>query len=278
MGTRTTNFAVILVLVLAGCGSCEEETENGENGDTGITDTVEDDTTNGVESWPIVRVSVASDGTQQNLSGAFPSISEQGRFVSFVSEADNLVPDDTNQVTDVFEHDRDADDDGTYDQTESGKRQTVRASVTSAGEEGTGGQSSHTATSADGRFVAFGSAMTNLASGDSNQAPDIFVFDREAGETVQVSVASDGTPADSGLLNQGSINPDISASGRFVVFRSSSTNLVAGDTNGLPDIFVHDRDADEDGTFDEPGEVATVRVNVDDDGNQTVPPDRKSVV
>jgi Tol biopolymer transport system component len=77
-----------------------------------------------------------------------------------------------------------------------------------------------------------------------------------AAQTVPVSVASDGTPA-----NNNSLLPSMSASGRFVTFMSFADNLVAGDTNGVEDVFLRDRDTDADGVFDEPGAVATVRVS-----------------
>src|SRR5262249_50767924 len=100
--------------------------------------------------------------------------------------------------------------------------------------------------SADGRFVAFASDASNLVAGDTNAAADVFVHDRcvsngspVAGcspSTERVSVASDGTQG-----NFYSSGAAISALGRFVAFVSGSTNLVAGDTNGWADVFVHDR-------------------------------------
>ncbi len=74
----------------------------------------------------------------------------------------------------------------------------------------------------------------------------------------RVSVSSTGGQA----LGGESTSPAISANGRFVAFQSRATNLVPGDTNGLMDVFVHDRDADGNGIFDEAGEVRTERVNL----------------
>jgi hypothetical protein len=79
----------------------------------------------------------------------------------------------------------------------------------------------------------------------------------DAGLTVRVSVASDGTQG-----NHFSFFPALSADGRFVAFESAADTLVAGNANNTIDIFVHDRDADADGILDEPGAVATVRVGV----------------
>ena len=173
-------------------------------------------------------VSVASDGTQGNVTSFFPAISADGRQVAFWSSASNLVPGDTNGSRDVFVHDRTT---GT----------TERVSVASDGAEANA-ISSLSAISADGRHVAFWSSASNLVPGDTNGAPDVFVHDRAAGATERVSVASDGTEANG--FSQGA---GISADGRFVVITSTSSNLVPGDTNGVEvgqqkwDVFVHDR-------------------------------------
>jgi Tol biopolymer transport system component len=89
--------------------------------------------------------------------------------------------------------------------------------------------------SADGRFVAFESDATNLVIGDFNGADDVFIHDRSTGTTQRVSVDRAGNEG-----NRASGGPSISASGRVVVFWSSATNLVPGDTNGLTDVFVRD--------------------------------------
>lgn len=90
--------------------------------------------------------------------------------------------------------------------------------------------------SADGRFVAFDSALSNLVEGDINRDSDVFVRDMVSGVTELVSVSSTGVQ---GL--GASERPRISADGRYVAFQSDSSNLVAGDTNGTTDVFVHDR-------------------------------------
>jgi Tol biopolymer transport system component len=162
----------------------------------------------------------------QSAGGASldPSISADGRYVAFRSNATNLVPGDTNAQPDVFVRDTVA-------------NTTVRASVTNEGAQATGGGSLLPSISADGRHVAFSSAATNLVPGDTNGRPDIFVRDLVAGTTTRVSVATGGGQAD-----DGSFVPSISGNGRYVAFDSPSTNLVAGDTNGVSDIFVHDRE------------------------------------
>ncbi|MCB8959948.1 MAG: PD40 domain-containing protein [Ardenticatenales bacterium] len=209
------------------------------------------------------RISVASDGTQGNAqSGDFepPALSDDGRYIAFVSAASNLVPGDTNNVQDVFVHDQ---------QT----GQTVRVSITAGGEQNPW-FSWNIAISGDGRYVAFGT-NGSLVAGDTGQF-DIYVHDRDSDadgifdepgaiSNSLVSIASDGTKANFGA------NPSdiaISPDGRHITFASAASNLVPDDTNGEIDTFVHDRDTDEDGIFDEPGAIHTARVSVATDGTQ----------
>ncbi len=168
------------------------------------------------------RASVATGGTEADGGSTIPAISADGRFVAFESVASNLVGGDTNGLDDIFVRDRQT---GT----------TERVSVATGGGQANG-HSFEPAISADGRFVAFYSEATNLVSGDTNGADDIFVHDRQTGTTERVSVATGGAEA-----TDYSYTPAISADGRFVAFRSDATNLVSGDTNGTADIFVHDR-------------------------------------
>jgi Tol biopolymer transport system component len=112
---------------------------------------------------------------------------------------------------------------------------TELISVSSSGEQGNG-DSAPSAISADGRDVAFSSDGSNLVAGDTNRTEDVFVRDRELGTTERVSVSSTGQQG-----NDESFEPAISANGRYVAFTSGASNLVAGDTNGNWDVFVHDR-------------------------------------
>jgi hypothetical protein len=170
-----------------------------------------------------VRVSVSSSGEQGNDHSWNNSISADGRYVTFVSYASNLVAGDTNGVPDIFVHDR-----------QTGV--TERVSISSSGEQGNFGSSHYSAISADGRYVAFESDASNLVDGDTNGVPDIFVHDRQSGVTERVSVSSSGEQGN-GL----SIETYISADGRYVAYSSYASNLVDGDTNGAQDIFMHDR-------------------------------------
>jgi hypothetical protein len=171
------------------------------------------------------RVSVDSLGIEGNGTSLEPSMSADGRFVAFRSSASNLVPGDTNGSQDIFVHDRLL-------------GVTERVSVDSVGAEGDA-SSSGPSISADGRFVVFNSDASNLVSGDSNGSQDIFVHDRQTGETTRVSIDSQG---DQG--NGTSVRASISADGQLVAFLSNATNLVSNDANEFDDIFVHERPSD----------------------------------
>lgn len=169
-----------------------------------------------------VLVSKNAAGKHGNDTSFAPSLSAIGRFVAYASNADNLVPFDTNSACDVFVFD-----------IQTGE--AVRVSVKSTGEEGND-WSGEPQISADGRFVAFSSLAGNLVPGDSNGKKDVFMHDTLTGETRRVSVASGGTQG-----NDDTRVPSISSDGRYVSFSSYASNLVAGDTNAAADIFVHDQ-------------------------------------
>lgn len=150
------------------------------------------------------------------------ALSANGRYIVFESRADNLVTGDTNNKSDIFVRDQST---GT----------TARVSVSSMGVQGNG-DSTRASISSDGRYVAFVSSSSNLVGDDTNGVQDVFVHDRQTGETVRASVSS---MDDEG--NAHSLGAIISADGRYVAFESGSTNLVSGDTNGRVDVFVRDR-------------------------------------
>lgn len=165
------------------------------------------------------RVSIAYDNTQGNNGSYRPSISSDGQFVAFRSDADNLVPSDNNAVADIFVRDRIL---GT----------TELISVSPGGDFGNG-PSNHPAMSADGRYVVFQSEASNLVTGDTNGMPDIFLRDRTLGTTRRISVSSSGMEAD-GISSE----CRISSNGAAISMESEATNLVPGDTNGASDVFV----------------------------------------
>jgi Tol biopolymer transport system component len=203
------------------------------------------------------RVSVDSQGGEANGGSSSPAISNDGQRVAFSSDATNLVADDTNGVRDIFVHDSSA---GTTTRVSVGPG-GVQADGQSDGPGIRGGLSFGPDISRSGRYVTFDSIATNLVSDDTNtcefppsgpsfplpgQCPDVFVHDLRSGTTSRVSVASDGSQADSA-----STDPAISANGRSVVFFSTATNFDSSDTNTCapffgvpgtcPDIYLHQR-------------------------------------
>ena len=166
-------------------------------------------------------VSVGFGAAQSNDSSYMPSLSDDGHLVAFHSSATNLVEGDTNGCMDVFVYD-----------LNSGI--TLRASVSSSGLQGDG--TSYTATiSGNGQHVVFESIARNLISGDTNNNNDIYTHNLVNGQTVRASLATNGEQG-----NNASLTPSISANGKYVVFQSAASNLVAGDVNNFSDIFLRD--------------------------------------
>lgn len=254
-------------------------------------------------------------------------ISDNGRWVVFQSDASNLVANDTNEVSDIFVRDRDADNDGIFDEAGAGQTKTTRVSLTSnegqsnglcpdpcnhgsfsgtisgngryvawsseynfAGNEAftniyrrdrdadgdnifdeaggspnasitelvstvvtcvgceQNGFSDAPAISSNGRHIAFRSASEHLVFSDNNQAIDIFVRDMTQPNCVRMSIRTDNGE---GEPNTDSAGPTISDNGRYVAFSSANDDLVPEDNGNIVDIFVRDRDTDNDGVFDE---------------------------
>jgi Tol biopolymer transport system component len=168
------------------------------------------------------RVSVANNGREANGRSTQPSISADGRLVSFTSSAFNLVTNDVNGSADVFVRDRTA---GT----------TVRVSLRANGGEADG-HSAQSALSADGSTIAFSSSATNIVAGDDNESSDIFVRDLERGTVERASVSSTGA-AGAGPC----FVPSLSAEGRFVAFYCEDRVLVPGDALARA-VYVRDRE------------------------------------
>jgi Tol biopolymer transport system component len=168
------------------------------------------------------RVSVSSRGREANAASGNAWISANGQAVAFESTASDLVAGDSNSKRDVFLRDLRT-------------RRTSRISVSSRGRQGNA-DSRDPASSRDGQLVAFTSDASTLVHGDRNGQRDVFVHDCGTNRTARVSVSSRGREGDGA-----GAEAEISSGGRFVTFSSLAHNLVRGDTNGVQDVFIHDR-------------------------------------
>ncbi|MDQ5922491.1 MAG: hypothetical protein QG644_199, partial [Patescibacteria group bacterium] len=166
-------------------------------------------------------VSVATDGTQGNNTSYDPVISDDGRYVAFASNATNLVPGDTNALSDIFLRDLT-------------NNTTTRISVSNSDVEADS-ESNNAAISSDGKYIVFYSEASNLVDNDNNLAADIFLYDVDLSQISRISVSSSGVEG-----SDGSEDPSISADGRYVTFESWSSDLVEDDSNGEADIFLRD--------------------------------------
>lgn len=165
------------------------------------------------------RVSLSSGGVQGDDNSYSSSLSPDGRFVTIVASATNLVPGDTNGFMDTFVHDRFT-------------GVTERYSLSSSGDQpnqdcfGEG-------VSSDGARVALSTFADNLSPADPYGFEDVFLRDQPTARTSPVSLTLDGGPVD-GHSNDG----EVTADGTWVLFYSEATNLVADDTNASGDVFL----------------------------------------
>ncbi len=168
-------------------------------------------------------------GNQSQLNGgngdSLPSdISTNGQFVAFESSASDLVPNDTNNVADIFLRD-------------AVSNTTALISVAADGSTANGASRSAVITP-DGRYIAFVSAASNLVSGDINNIADIFVRDTWSNTTTLISVGAKAT-TQAPFVNS-SESPEITPDGRYVAFYSTATNLVSAITNYAGEIYLRD--------------------------------------
>lgn len=162
-----------------------------------------------------------------------PFVSSNGQYVLFASTADNLVvlsngaamPSAFPPVLNVFLRDR---TNGT----------TILVSANVDGSAGGNGDSVPTAISSDARYALFESSAGDLVSSDTNGASDVFIRDLVGGATILVSANTNGLSGN-GPSRNAAMTPD----GRYIAFVSAANDLVAGDTNGIPDVFLRDRQA-----------------------------------
>ncbi|MEM6688880.1 MAG: SdrD B-like domain-containing protein, partial [Planctomycetota bacterium] len=163
------------------------------------------------------RVSIASGGTQSDRASYQPSISGDGQYVVFTSASQSFDDRDREIDLDVYAFDRSRDE-------------LTLVSKNVSGEAGNG-DSYDPSISADGSTIAFASSANNLFPGDSESETDIFVFDNKQGRLQQITYG-----------NASSVSPSLNEDGTLVSFTSRANNLVVGDQNEGPDIFLYDRE------------------------------------
>jgi hypothetical protein len=212
-----------------------------------------------------VLISMGTDGSRPNGPSVNGGTDWEADHVIFASRASNLVPGDTNGAYDLFIRKTCLHSVCTPE--------TIRGVLASDGGEPNGdvGWTSTSpedslAVSFSGRFVAFVSSASNLVAGDTNGVDDVFIVDlcinpRTACTpgVLRVSLRNDGTQS-----NFPASQPAVAGAGRYVVFVSDDSSLVAGDTNGVADVFLRDtcRGATEACT------PSTTRVSVATNGSQ----------
>lgn len=185
-----------------------------DNDSNGSTDVFRHDTTTG----ETIRVSVTSDGAQLNSWSIRPRISGDGNLIIFESSATNISQNDNNGQRDVFLHD-----------TTTGN--TVLISKTDSGVAGND-YSEDATISANGRYIVFASAATNLAPNDTTSLGGLFMYDTATESMTRICVS---LPPDATCGKQ-----QISADGRYVTFSSDANNLVPDDANQNSDVFLRD--------------------------------------
>jgi len=168
----------------------------------------------------LFNASTTATGALANGQSYNAVLSGSALYVGFISKATNLVASDTNGTDDMF-----------VKNTQTGV--VVNASTTAAGVQANA-PSADTALSSNGRTAVFTTFATNLAAGDDSYA-DIYAKNLDSGALTRVSTSSSGAGA-----NGNSDNASVSADGRYVVFTSQASNLVAGDTNAHRDVFRKD--------------------------------------
>lgn len=186
----------------------------------------------------ITRVSVTSEGNEANLHSFAPSISGDGRYVTFQSEATNLVADDDNGFTDIFLYDRYTNELKLISRNLAGKSANFKSNFATI--------------SQDGHYIVFQSDASDLVANDTNQVRDVFIYSIESEKIELISINNQGIQGDAP-----SSFPVLSADGRYVAFDSDATNLVTDDTKNYIDVFVHDRTTHE-----------TTRISVNSRGKQ----------
>jgi len=202
----------------------------------------------------VTRVSVLADGSEADAASYEPSISDNGQYVAFTTDSDLFDQDnDFNFASDVYVVNRDANNNGVFDEyATDGAVTTTRMSVGNGGQEADfGGRSGKI--SGDGKWVAF-VADDSLAAADTNSSSDVYV--RATDPAVDnTRLVSGGSTTGGG----GGDLPAISQTGRYITFATSATDVVPGEAQG--GLILRDRDTNNNNVFDESGSVANEHIN-----------------
>jgi Tol biopolymer transport system component len=166
------------------------------------------------------RISLNSAEEQGNGNSSYAIIAANNRHVTYVSFASNMDPADPNTIGDIYVRD-----------LVGGTTELISPGLNN---QPSNGNSHYSVISDDGRFIAYHSESSNLVPNDTNNTPDVFLYDRLLGTTRRVSLSITG-----GQGNGPSRDVAISGNGRFIVFQSMASNLTSGDTNGTIDIFLY---------------------------------------
>lgn len=176
-----------------------------------------------LQSLPSLRANTSGAGTHANAASGEAGLSRDGRFAVFSSAATNLIDGDSNASSDVFLYDGDS--------------ATLQA-LSMAGASFGNAASDSASISADGGWIVFRSAASNLVAGDGNALTDVFLRDRVSGALQRVSTGTSGAALTAGTVRSGM---SLSGDGALIAFAASDTTLIAGDTNGVDDVFVKQR-------------------------------------
>jgi Tol biopolymer transport system component len=163
-------------------------------------------------------VSVSSSGARGAGGSGYPDLSDDGRYIIFLSRARNLSTGDTNSFDDLFVHDRTTD--------------TTSRLTRGVGGSQINGHAISPEISGNGQVIVFGSEASNLVSGDTNRVADVFTVNRQTGAIRRMSIGNSGQQG-----NRRSFQQHISQDGSSVVY-STESNLVGNDTNGAQDVFL----------------------------------------
>lgn len=167
-------------------------------------------------------ISVDVNGYPANMASWQPTISADGQYVAFASNATNLVAGDNNNVQDIFLYNR--------------LNGTLSLLSKAADGSPANGASGYPAMSGNGNYIVFESDASNITSNDGNGTTDVFVVDLQRTTATRVSSTENGLDS-----NAPAYHPAISQDGRFITYYSYASNIVTPDLNDVEDVFIYDQ-------------------------------------